>query len=87
MLQPLDPLHHRSKSEIKKWLKKRDWYKKYVNNLKTEYQDINQVQAFLLGEKESSTISAAFCYSETPEGVDFWLKQEELFLTWYFYQE
>ena len=87
MTQKIDPLHHRSKNEIKQWLKKKDWYEKYVDNLKVEYPDMNKRQEFLLGEKGVNTIAGAFSYSETPEGAGFWLKQEELFLSWYFYQE
>lgn len=87
MTKTIDPLHHRSNSEIKQWLKNRDWYYQYVRNLKKEYQNMNQIREFLLGEKGPNTLSAAFSYSETPEGAGFWLKQEELFLSWYFYRE
>jgi hypothetical protein len=34
MNQQIDPLHHRNKTDIQKWLKTRDWYEKYVENLK-----------------------------------------------------
>ena len=87
MTQPIDPLRHRSKTDIKKWLKTRDWYEKYVENLKVEYQDISQRQKFLLGEKSIFTISAAFLYTDTPEGADYWAKVEEQFLKWYYYQD
>lgn len=87
MPQQIDPLHHRSKTEIKKWLKTRDWYEKYVNNLKVEYQDIYQRQKFLSGENDTSTISAAFCYRDTPEGIEYWSQIEEQFLKWYYYQD
>ncbi len=87
MVQPINPLHHRSKTEIQKWLKTRDWYNKYVNNLKVEYTNISQRRKFLLGDMETGTISAAFCYSETPEGAEYWLKIEETFLKWYYYQD
>ena len=87
MFQPIDPLHHRSKNETKKWLRTRDWYDKYINNLKVEYTNIYQRRKFLLGDMEVSTISAAFCYSETPEGSEYWIKIEETFLKWYYYQD
>ena len=87
MTQKIDPLHHRSKNDIKKWLKEKKWYQKYADNLKIEYPDINERRKFLSGDKNTSTISAAFCYRDTPEGVDFWSQIEEMFLKWYFYQE
>ena len=87
MPQQIDPLHHRSKTEIKKWLKTRDWYEKYVENLKIEYNDINNRQQFLWGEQGTKTISGAFCFSDTPEGTKFWFQKEEEFLMWYFYQD
>ena len=87
MTQPIDPLRHRSKSDIKKWLKERDWYNRYVDNLKVEYQNINQRQKFLLGDKGAYTISAAFLYTDTQEGSEYWSKVEEQFLKWYYYQD
>lgn len=87
MTQPIDPLRHRSKSDIKKWLMARDWYERYVENLKGEYQDINQRQKFLLGDKGAGTISSAFLYSDTPEGTEYWAKVEEQFLKWYYLQD
>lgn len=87
MTQPIDPLRHRSKSDIKKWLKERDWYNRYVDNLKVEYQDISQRQKFLFGDKGTNTISAAFLYRDTPEGTEYWTKVEEQFLKWYYYQD
>ena len=87
MTQSIDPLHHRSKSDIKKWLMARDWYERYVENLKGEYQDINQRQKFLLGDKGASTISSAFLYMDTPEGTEYWAKVEEQFLKWYYLQD
>ena len=87
MTQPIDPLNHRTKNDIKKWLKTRDWYDKYVNNLKVEYTDIYRRSKFLFGDMGTSTISGAFFYSETPEGAEYWLKIEETFLKWYYYQD
>jgi hypothetical protein len=65
----------------------RDWYERYVENLKGEYQDINQRQKFLLGDKGASTISSAFLYSDTQEGTEYWAKVEEQFLKWYYLQD
>ena len=87
MTQSIDPLRHRSKADIKKWLMARDWYERYVENLKGEYQDINQRQKFLLGDKGASTISSAFLYMDTPEGTEYWAKVEEQFLKWYYLQD
>ena len=87
MTQQIDPLRHRSKTDIQKWLKTRDWYEKYVENLKGEYQDISQRQKFLFGDKGASTISAAFLYMDTPEGSDYWVNIEEQFLKWYYFQD
>ena len=86
-MKQIDPLHHRSKTEINQWLKKRDWYKKYIDNLKIEHQDINERKKFILGEHGAMTISGAFCYNDTQEGSAYWLEKEYMFLKWYFYQD
>ena len=82
----LNPNHHRSDVETKLWLRTRIWYKRYVKNLEKEIDDPDMKQDFLNGKYGARTISSAFTYRNTQEGVRYWCKKEERFLRWYYYQ-
>lgn len=77
---------HRSERAIKCWLITRIWYKKYKYNLHQEHGNYEKEMEFLNGLYGELTISGAFCYRDTPEGVEYWGKKEEKFLRWYYYQ-
>lgn len=77
---------HRSESAIRFWLITRIWYMNYKYNLHQEYDDYDKEMQFLNGLYGEQTISSAFCYRDTPEGVEYWGKKEERFLRWYYYQ-
>lgn len=79
-------MRHRSEREIRFWLMTRLWYKKYKRNLHNEKNDESIEEQYLMGLFGETTISSAFCYRETPEGISYWGKREERFLRWYYYQ-
>lgn len=80
-------MKHRSELETKLWLKTRLWFKKYKANLCYTFDgNEDMITPFINGEMGPSTISAAFYYKDTPEGVEYWGKREERFLRWYYYQ-
>ena len=67
------------------WLKTRLWYRKYKRYLHNEYDDPDIEERFLLGLEQEKTLSSAFSYRDTEEGVRYWGKREERFLRWYYY--
>ena len=62
------------------------WYRKYKRNLHNEYNDPDIEESFVNGLYGASTISSAFYYNGTPEGIKYWGKREERFLRWYYCQ-
>ena len=60
------------------------WFNKYKRNIIKE--DESKLDYFLSGNAGMNTISAAFMYRDTPEGIRYWGKREERFLRWYYYQ-
>lgn len=76
----------RSSNEIRIWLRTRFWYKKYLHNI-LDCWDYDIADSYLKGFEGVNTISAAFPYSETPEGIKYWGKREERFLRWYYHQK
>lgn len=77
---------HRSERAIRFWLVTRLWYMNYKYNLHQEYDDYDKEMQFLNGLYGEQTISSAFCYRNTPEGIEYLGKREERFLRWYYYQ-
>lgn len=75
----------RSENEIKVWLITRFWYKKYMYNLMKENPD--EADNYLDGKMGPYTLSSAFTYRNTPEGIEYWGKKEEKFLIWYYHQK
>ena len=77
-------MKHREAKEVSKWLRRRLWFNKYKRNIIKE--DESKLDYFLSGNAGMNTISAAFMYRDTPEGIRYWGKREERFLRWYYYQ-
>ena len=69
------------------WLHTRLWFNRYKTNLHNEYDDPDIEQRFLSGLEQEQTLSSAFCYRDTKEGVEYWGKREERFLRWYYYED
>ena len=76
----------RTPKEISRWLKRRSWYHKYVYNLINEHLNREEIVKYVSGEMKDMTISGAFKYSDTEEGITYWGKKEEQFLRWYYHQ-
>ncbi len=77
-------MKHREAKEVSRWLRRRPWFNKYKRNIIEE--DESNLDYFLSGNAGMNTLSAAFMYSDTPEGIKYWGKREERFLRWYYYQ-
>lgn len=77
-------MKHREAKEVSRWLRRRPWFNKYKRNIIEE--DESKLDYFLSGNAGMATLSAAFMYSDTPEGIKYWGKREERFLRWYYYQ-
>ena len=77
-------MKHREAKEVSRWLRRRLWFNKYKRNIIKE--DESKLDYFLSGNAGMNTISAAFMYRDTPEGIKYWGKREERFLRWYYYQ-
>jgi len=77
----------RTANEIGRWLKRRLWFQKYVYNLINEHIDREEIVKYISGEMGDITISGAFKYSDTEEGLEFWGQKEEQFLKWYYHKE
>ena len=79
-------MKRRTPKQIQVWLRTRLWYNKYKANLKKTYDDPGEILSYLTGYEYENTISTAFCWKETPEGVKYWGKREKRFLRWYYHQ-
>ena len=77
-------MKHREAKEVSRWLRRRLWFNKYKRNIIEE--DESRLDYFLSGNAGMTTLSAAFMYRDTPEGIKYWGKREERFLRWYYYQ-
>ena len=77
-------MKHREAKEVSRWLRRRLWFNKYKRNIIKE--DESKLDYFLSGNAGMTTISSAFMYRDTPEGIKYWGKREERFLRWYYYQ-
>ena len=56
----------------------------YVLYLMKEHPDKKEQYSFLNGEEGEYTISAAFFWGSTKEGLIYWGKKEHKFIRWYY---
>lgn len=74
----------RTAKEIRQYLKMQKWYKDYVRNVKNERSlQKKDKKAILRGYNKYATISGAFFWNNTYQGLVFWAKVDEKFLKWY----
>lgn len=66
--------------EIKNYLRKKEWYDRYKANVESSTLDTS---GLLAGRRGLVTISKAFNWRLTAEGVDFWAKVNDEFIEWY----
>ena len=88
----------RSAEEISKWLRKQKFFDAYKRNVELGFQaggiedmDLHgtandYINEYLNGKLGKSTISSAFFWSQTEEGVEYWANAEYKFLRWYYKQ-
>ena len=79
----------KTEQEIKEWLVSRHWFKKFKRNLEKEaklHQELQKsVDSILEGKYGFSTISGAFRWENTPEGMYYWAKRNTEFIRWFDY--
>lgn len=76
----------RTEQEIKAWLETRRWFNKFKRNLEKEailHQDSpKSTDDILEGRWGYMTISGAFLWCNTSEGVNYWKRRNIEFLAW-----
>ena len=75
----------RSSEEIKYWLERRNWYDRFKINVQS-YLPENRTEDALSGLFDLDTISGAFIWAKTSEGIEYWAQREYEFLRWYYGQ-
>lgn len=79
----------KTEQEIKEWLETRRWFKKFKRNLEKQAK-LNPalqetVDNILEGQYGDRTISSAFKWGNTPEGLSYWSKRNIEFIQWFDY--
>lgn len=70
-------------SKVNKWLLSQPWIGQFIDNLRNEDCDPEEMLFFLLGGEGKWTIDNAFCWEDSPEGEKFWSdKDSELADLW-----
>lgn len=70
-------------SKVNKWLLSQPWIEQFINNLRYEGCDPEDILSFLLGGEGKGTIDNAFYWKDSPEGEEFWSdKDSELAELW-----
>ena len=79
----------KTEQEIKEWLETRRWFKKFKRNLEKQAKLNPELQEtvdnILEGRYGHSTISAAFKWENTPEGLGYWARRNIEFIRWFDY--
>lgn len=70
-------------SKVHEWLLSQPWIGQFINNLRNEGSEPQDILSVLLGDDGKWTIDNAFCWEDTPEGEDFWSeKHSQLIDLW-----
>lgn len=67
-------------SKVHKWLFSQPWIGQFIDNLRNEGADLQDVLLTLLGREGKKTIDNAFSWEDTPEGYDFWMEKDSEFM-------
>lgn len=59
-------------SKVNKWLLSQPWIGQFIDNLRNEGSEPQDILFILLGEKGEGTIDYAFYWEDSPEGGKFW---------------
>lgn len=81
-------LYMRTAKEIRKYLKQQKWYNEYTYNTKKfahlcGQKRENYDKDHIRGYEKLRTISGAFLWYETQQGIDVWALRDETFCQWY----
>lgn len=63
-------------SKVHKWLLNQPWIGQFIDNLRNEGAEPEDMLLSLLGRDGKGTIGNAFCWEDTPEGHDFWSEKD-----------
>lgn len=63
-------------SKVHEWLLSQPWIGQFIDNLRNEGSEPQDILFILLGEKGEGTIDYAFYWEDTPEGHDFWSEKD-----------
>lgn len=72
----------KTKEQIDEWLKKQDWFDKFVKNVQTYRHGLNYYE-YLNTNYSEYVIWCAFNWSSTPEGFYFWDRIHKEYKEWY----
>lgn len=74
----------RTAKEIRQYLKCQPWYKDFVyNNKKYGFGNKAYKKYTLRGYRHAGTISRAFSWCSTKEGLTVWVNRDVAFRAWY----
>lgn len=80
-------IYMRTAKEIRKYLKQQKWYNEYTYNAKKFAlyirEDKNYCNDHVRGYEKSRTISGAFLWDGTQQGIDVWSLRDGAFCEWY----
>lgn len=62
----------RVNSKVHEWLFSQPWIGQFIDNLRNEDSEPEDMLLILLGGNGVGTINSAFYWVDTPEGEDFW---------------
>lgn len=69
----------KTRKEIRTYLRAQRWYAQYMENIKHPERKKSNL---LNGTYERNSIRKAFDWNETPEGFEFWKKEDIKFQKW-----
>lgn len=62
--------------KVHEWLLSQPWIGQFIDNLRNEGSDPQDMLSILLGRDGHRTIDHAFCWEDTPEGYNFWSEKD-----------
>lgn len=67
-------------SKVHEWLLSQPWIGQFIDNLRNEGAEPQDMLLILLGDKGKGTIDNAFYWEDTPEGRNFWSEKDSEFI-------
>lgn len=65
--------------KVNKWLLSQPWIGQFIDNLRNEEQEPEDILSYLLGGEDLVTIKNAFYWENSPEGYEFWNNKDSEF--------